>query len=440
MTDENTSYYAFSASGKYPGGLWIHVGERDFLTSLRRIRETVEPARATPDWADDLLRIARATYLVDKRARRPKGADPWSRKLHLSIHVTDADRWRGKPNAMLEKMLRAMTSDEWHLSVTGGAAPIDVKPRLMEVASVDEVALFSGGLDSTAYAAERANRSALPVLLIGHDLADGHIPQKALMESIKRLDGGRRLVRYRPVGDQPRRTQRPEPSTRSRGFLFAATAIYAAASYGSTKVSMPENGQLAINPPLTAARRAACSTRSVHPWVLAELNRLVAAVGGDVVVHNPFLYKTKGEVCAIARDNGLSPDELARTVSCGSYSALRQNGNCGYCFPCLARRSGLQAALGNDPTSYNHDLTELATPKTVRNVLDLRHWLRHEFGARQLIADMPLPRAVASSTLLDMLNRGRAEFKRMLIAHGHWLPDSETGLDDPSDRTAHSSA
>jgi 7-cyano-7-deazaguanine synthase in queuosine biosynthesis len=69
-----------------------------------------------------------------------------------------------------------------------------------------------------------------------------------------------------------------------------------------------------------------------------------------VAVRNPLPYQTKGQARAIAYNNGLSETVLAQTVSCRNYSAHHLTGNCGYCYHFLISRSGLHAALGEDPT------------------------------------------------------------------------------------------
>ncbi|MGH3599675.1 MAG: hypothetical protein ACRDQH_05255 [Pseudonocardiaceae bacterium] len=425
MTGRRVFYYAFSATGAYPAsfstpGDWTLIGEKDFRSSLKRIRRAVFPAEKTPEWADDLLRIARAAYLVDKRSTRPRGRDPWAREINLWVQITDKDRWQGQPLSILNSMLRSLTSDIWNVTVEGCAPPIDIQPRLDTYKAASEITLFSGGLDSAAYAAQQACTPGGMLLLIGHDSAGAHEPQQRLSEAIKRLDSKQRTVEYRPVGDSPYKKARPEFSTRSRGFLFAATAVYAAAAHGISHAMMPENGQLAINPPLTPARLAACSTRSVHPWIVDQLNQLILAVRGDVVLYNPFLYLTKGEVCAVASDNGLSPADLARTVSCGNHSVHRLGGNCGYCYPCLIRRSGIYAALGEDPTDYEHGLQTLTTREKVQHLRDLQRWLSREFTSRSLIADMPLPRHVSLRNVLSTLTRGRVEIAQMLYQHRQW--------------------
>ncbi|AHH98588.1 7-cyano-7-deazaguanine synthase [Kutzneria albida] len=422
MSNQRSYRYAFTATGKYPAtGNWRRVGEADFRSSLQRVRHAVLPAAATPEWADDLLRIARAVYLVDKLSPRPHERDPWTRELCLWVQVTDPDRWLGEPLDRLNTLLRVLTSDVWDVAVAGGALPIDEQQRLGEYGTASEVALFSGGLDSTAYAAQQACTPGGPLLLLGYDMADAQLPQRSLYSAITELDARQRPVNYCGVAATlAKKGRKLEPSTRSRGFLFATTAVYAAAAHGVAQAMVPENGQLAINPPLTPARLAACSTRSVHPWILQQLNELITAVHGSVTVYNPFLYRTKGEVCTAAHANGLSHADLARTVSCGSYSIHRQIGNCGYCYPCLIRRSGLHAALGTDPTDYEHDLHHLSTLKTAQHLLDLHQWLSHEFTAHDLIADMPLPAGTSMYELLAMLQRGRAEIGSMLTASSPW--------------------
>ncbi len=403
----------------------MRLGERDFVSSLKRTLKAVFPAQSAPYWADDLLRIARAAYLVDKRVlRAQESSDGWTRDIHLSVQVTSAERWEGQPLEVLNAMLRVLTADIWQVTVTSGAPPIDAQPRLGEHGTAEVIALFSGGLDSTGYAASHANEPGGPLWLIGHDFAHGHAPQRHLYHAIRDLDGRQRPVEWCPVSDIPAHTTRAtqlEPSTRSRGFLFAVTAVYAAAAHGVREVAMPENGQLAINPPLSPDRRAACSTRSVHPWVLNHLNQVITLVGGDVTVHNPFLYKTKGEVCRIARDSGLTKTDLACTVSCANHPANRKaKGNCGYCYPCLIRRSGLNAALGGDPTVYENDLRTL-TPRTAQHLRDLQRWMAHEFRIRDLTADMPLPGSVSRRGIFDMLSRGRREIADMLVHNDLWV-------------------
>jgi hypothetical protein len=425
MSTKRIFHYAVTATGAYPAtGEWTPVEETDFRSSLERIRRAVFPAETTPEWADDLLRIARAVYLVDKRSLRPGGRDPWTRELHLWVQVTDKDRWQGDALAILEAVLRVLTADIWHVAVERGALPIDAQGRLDAYKTASEVALFSGGLDSAAYAAQQAGTPGGPLLLIGHDFAGAHEPQRRLYAAIEKLKNKQRDIDYRAVSDQPaRHGERFETSTRSRGFLFAATAVYAAAAHGVPHAMVPENGQLAINPPLTPARLAACSTRSVHPWMLDRLNHLITAIGGTVEVQNPFLYQTKGQVCRIAHNSGLSEGVLAQTVSCGNYPIHRQPaGNCGYCYPCLIRRSGLHAALESDYTLYEHNLQALTTFDTAQHLLDLQRWLAQEFTSHDLIADMPLPKHINRPALLAMLTDGRTEITNMLRQHSRWTP------------------
>ncbi|WAL64723.1 hypothetical protein ORV05_27745 [Amycolatopsis cynarae] len=389
--------------------------EGDFRSTLTRVRSAVQLASdSTPIWAEDLLTLARAVFLADKRALRARAADRWTRDIELVVQIIEPGFWYGEPLSLLNRVLQVMTGDRWLVSVRAGARPIDGQQRAFAGWRAEEAALFSGGLDSGAYAARRVRDGTRRLLLIGHDHARGSVPQIELCHHIDAIRPG--AVRLARVRDEPRKVDGGlEPSTRSRGFLFAATAVYAASAHRLQVVAMPENGQVALNPPLTPGRIGANSTRSAHPWVLAEINRLIAVVGGEIRIENPYLGLTKGEVCEQATTAGLSPDALARTVSCGHPPAVRGRfGNCGYCFPCLVRRSGLRAALGQDPTDYSRTLTELDTPAMVQHVSDLWQWISRPFTVRDLIVDMPLPDHVSPRALMPVLDRGRREIDDML--------------------------
>lgn len=134
---------------------------------------------------------------------------------------------------------------------------------------------------------------------------------------------------------------------------------------------------------------------------------------------NPLLSFTKGEVCGQAIKAGLSPDALARTVSCGDPSSARyaHQGrlNCGHCYPCLVRRSGILSAAGTDRTDYRLDLTRIDTrAKVAEHLRALARWLADDFGFRDLVADMPFPGSTPIPAVLPMLRRGRHELAAMV--------------------------
>lgn len=371
-------------------------------------------------WAQDLWRVARAVYLADRRSPRRQTADGWTRMIELSAQVHEPARWEQSHLDELNVLLQVLTGDRWDIHVYGG---LSITRTFPEEPWATHVALFSGGLDSTAYAADSAARLGPDdrILFVAYD-ASVKGRQQRVFDDIENLAPKRvrlQSASVRPYG------KALDTSNRSRSFLFITTAVCLAAIHGVRTVAVPENGQLAINPALTPGRRSACSTRSVHPWVLHNLNRIIDGLGGNVTVTNPFLHLTKGEVCECALESaGLTIETLERTVSCGHpTTAPRPYYHCGHCFPCLVRRSGLHKILNGRPDRSGYavdppdiDLTDTSTVSRDRaaDLRDLIRWLHSDFTVDDLIADAPFPSQIPPHTVMPVLQRGRHELGSML--------------------------
>ncbi|KUL36397.1 hypothetical protein ADL22_24590 [Streptomyces sp. NRRL F-4489] len=408
-------------------GRWTGIGEEAFQEDERRITGRHRLPGPVPDWAEDLFRVARAAFLADKYVRRAGTRDRWTRRIRLSVPVTEHERWRNDAvRADLTGLLQTLTGDLWQVEfrpLTGHrveeAMTFPGDPR------ASEVALLSGGLDSVSWAATRSRAAdPRPLLLVMYREVGLLRLQRRVYESVERL-GGERPLMLLPMSQTPKNDGsglRLETSSRTRGLLYAAGAIRAATAHGAATVHVPENGQLAVNPPLTAARSAACSTRSVHPWTLARLNALIAAVGegsGPVRVVNPWARLTKGEVCAAGRAAGLTPADLEATLSCGKPPARRRGGpplaNCGVCFPCLVRRSGLLHVNGTDGTPY--EASPWARGLAHERGADwraLQRWLLGRYDLTDLVTDTPLPPDADPAATFDVIRRGREELARLL--------------------------
>ncbi|MFD7502412.1 7-cyano-7-deazaguanine synthase [Streptomyces sp. NPDC059850] len=390
-------------------------------------RQLFAPA---PDWADDLQRVARAVFAADRYTRRVEGFDRWTRRITLSVPVAHPERWvRAVPALMA--VLGTVTGDLWEV-VFRPLHETSVRQRPLTFAAEEyahEVALFSGGLDSLGWAAQRA---ALPasgaLLLVSFEERNFEALQDQVYEAVRGLRRRpvRRLAQSQTVRKPRGSGIKLERTTRSRGLLYAATAVHAAAAERIPVVHLPENGQLALNPPLSAARAGACSTRSVHPWTLHHLNRVISEVaepGSAIRVENPFATLTKGDVCAVARDAGLPQRVLESTLSCGTPPDRHPAGpalaHCGLCFPCLVRRSGLLSAFGDDRTPYAADPWDPALPASrTGNWQALRRWLDTEWSLLDLVADAPLPPDARTDVLLEVVERGREELRALVAWAG----------------------
>ena len=411
---------------------WKLIGDDDFQESPRKSYDRKNFPYHIPDWAEDLYRVARAVYLADRYVQRKNTPDAWTRHIHLSIPVTDPERWQ-QPNARsaCHQLLQTLTGDVWHIEFRRMHRRDSIQDPIEGlVAAASEVTLFSGGLDSLSWAATRAVAAdSSPLLLVTFTENKLQSVQRQVFRAVERLAAARPLIRVEMNRQLARSTNnekgKAELSTRSRGLLFMACAIRSAAGHRVPIVHVPENGQVALNPPLSAARSATCSTRSVHPRTLWLLNMLLASIDDSPMplrVVNPLADMTKGEVCQLARGAGLTASELENTLSCGRppkrFKALPFV-NCGACYPCLVRRSGLLHANGADHSPYR--FSELGPPR--EHAADWRavqRWLRASYTLVDLLTDTPLPPDVDPEAAFKVISRGRKELARL-------LPDASAG-------------
>jgi hypothetical protein len=290
------------------------------------------------------------------------------------------------------------------------------------------VCLFSGGLDSFIGAVDwlTANK-ADPLLLVGHydgDVGGPGLDQRTLEEGCRGNFGGRFELAQTRIGLA---SGSIETSFRSRSLLFIALGCYFAEILGAnTPVLIPENGPIALNFPLTPARRGSCSTRTVHPHFIAGINQVLAAVGILSPVHNPYELKTKGEVVSGCLDQDLLEDTFALTRSCAKFGhrrhwADRTARSCGICIPCLFRRAALHAS-GHDTERYGVKVEAIVTHDEMpADVLALVTFLRKNPSDRDiagiLLGNGPLP-SDRMADYVDLIKRMRTEVVAWLRAKG----------------------
>jgi 7-cyano-7-deazaguanine synthase in queuosine biosynthesis len=434
-------YSATPVGAVAPGGR-IPISRANLHARNWRLRTLTTPAPPPELWAQDLWDAVLGAHIADRVAPRNRAEDRWTRAIDLDLPVSEPDRWTPRARETLTNLLEISTGDRWTLSFrrSRSSEPF-ANPRFDEEAAttVTEVALFSGGLDSTAYAADLARRGA-DALLVTFTRPRLSPIQDHVLAAVAQLTTGRGIRRIDPIPMDPRphphakamaEERRLERSSRSRGLLFTTTAVYIAAAYHADRVAVPENGQLAINPPLSPSRWSSCSTRSVHPWILHQLNSLIAELGGRVEVVNPLLGMTKGEVCFMASATGLSDQVLFSTISCGKppfFRDTRHAQHCGLCVACLMRRSGLLAARGYDATDYQEPIPAAASKIRSVDIAALARWVAVGFRLSDLIADLPLPADADVRAMADTLVRGRAELVRLLSSFAADPPEALVSL------------
>jgi 7-cyano-7-deazaguanine synthase in queuosine biosynthesis len=322
--------------------------------------------------ARDLFLLGGAVFCVDKVARRDGTADLWTRDLELQVPVSDLDIWNGA-SERLHEALSFLSGDRWCIEFV--AHPPQDRAFQETAAFEDTVSLFSGGLDSLAGVIELLEAGRKLVLVGHHDSSLTDSRQVALFTELRahygtdRLTQRRLLLRPAPPRSEQHRAlpdEVPENTTRSRSFLFLSAGIAVAdALGGQTPLHIPENGFIGVNVPLTDARAGSLSTRTTHPYFMDRMRALLDALGLNHPVLNGFRLLTKGEALERTPNRDLLVRLAPESISCShpEYARLRHldQGNCGYCYPCLIRRASLHR-IGED-RSADYTWNVLIDPK-----------------------------------------------------------------------------
>lgn len=387
-----------------------------------------------PERAHDLLTVAMAVTAADTFGDREtaegqqEAADGWTRNLRLRIPLENPTPWQ-PVRPLLEEALRFLSGDLWTLEFLPDG-PLRPPPQRRgartKLHGHDGVCLFSGGLDSAVGALDLLAAGRRPVL-VSHSYRGDAEKQEWIWDRLP-AKVSRFAANAHPVSDLGHLN---DVQMRTRSFNFLAYGALVAATLAQRGVArepvdliVPENGLIALNPPLTARRIGALSTRTTHPHFLELVQRLFDELGLPVRITNPYAKKTKGEMLRGCADQATLVRIARETVSCGKWK--RTGKQCGKCVPCLIRRASFHAAGMRDPTPYeptNRDLVavlprEEAADDLMALVLAAGR-LPTTDVARWVGRTGPLPTDMAErQALLDVAQRGMAEVEDYLTSLG----------------------
>lgn len=386
--------------------------------------------------AADLAILAALVTAADTRISRVADSqDTWTREIDLYLPVHDPARWNAVA-PLVVRMLNFLTGDRWRLFFRARNAENRqlVAPRHARMAApFTSVCLFSGGLDSFVGAIDLFAAGERP-LLVSHygdnSTSKQELCARRLASAYRNVTNGhvRTNVRFdrndfpHPMGE--------ESTTRGRSFLFFALAALAASGFRDRPVIYaPENGLISLNVPLDPLRVGAWSTRTTHPFYMARWQELLDGLGIAATLQNPYRFMTKGEMLRDCRDRDLVQRHAADTISCSSVTKARwlgrPLGHCGFCVPCLIRRSAMVRAFGADPTRYTiADLhvrplnSKAAEGEHVRSFQMMARRLRSRTGLERILVHKSGPLSDYSTAEVaeyaDVFRRGIEEVDSLI--------------------------
>lgn len=313
----------------------------------------------------DLFHLAVAAFSADTCISRDADSqDGWSRDIMLYVPVSDPSVW-GLQTQLVEEMLRFLTGDRWSIRFRDrpmGFPTIEVpREEGSDRCEPNVVSLFSGGLDSFIGAIDILSSGESPLLVGHYKSGDVSTPQRQSAEYLKDRfpDNSPPYVPFYLRTPKEIFGGADEKTERGRSFLFFAIAVLcASSSTGSVRMVIPENGLISMNVPLTPLRIGASSTRTTHPFYLDSYQKLLDALGFQIVITNPYQFRTKGEMVKECADQTTLTGHIQNTISCASPSSSHwtkgapSRQHCGHCVPCIIRKAAIKSAYVSDKTTY----------------------------------------------------------------------------------------
>jgi len=309
-----------------------------------------------PDVLLDLLEVAAYIYCADRRCSR--GGDTlddyghdWRRDLRFTIPLREPDRWESPAvKEALRDALGFLSDDAYSFSFVRAENPVAPKELYFTgltegTFEPDEVALFSGGVDSFAGAVHDLVANDMNLALIGHFSATKVVNvQKELISGLQQngLDG---RFFYTSVEVKNKGVRSVDESQRTRSFLFACLGLVVARLFGKDRLTFYENGVVSLNLPIAKDIMGARATRTTHPQVLDGFTTFFSELlDHEIGIRTPLQWMTKREVVETLSGSGFE-GMLGDTVSCTrTFVRTVDHPHCGVCSQCIDRRFAVLAA------------------------------------------------------------------------------------------------
>jgi 7-cyano-7-deazaguanine synthase in queuosine biosynthesis len=322
--------------------------------------------------AADLVDLAAAVFVIERQLRGRQRTNP-AERFELAMKLREPDAWSPRAVEAVQAILLLLGNAEWSLEIGGGLdAPVPAH-QTVSGSTADQVVLFSGGMDSLCGLGSISSQSEQTRLV------SFYTRQKTLQSSLATELGFKEPVQWgkRWVSEAgPGRGH----SYYYRSFLFLCLAAAVAQSWNVRRILQFENGILASAIPSSPSWMM---TKHAHPALHARFGELCTQLfGGDWVVENPFALLTKRqcveraaeqvgrdqfaaaltrtETCWFQASNRVrkpASEELRSRVTDGLGAWQKRPGTpCGFCIPCLIRRTAFQ----DDVSSYRWDLCDSA--------------------------------------------------------------------------------
>lgn len=327
----------------------------------RNVRLTILDVRkammkAIPPAFLDLIDIATYVYCADQAVKR--GGDGflafgenWRRKLFFRIPVRNPALW--KTASVLDHLvatLSFLSEDEYQFEFErltkehpfDGYLEFDGTPF---DGVVEEVVMFSGGIDSLGGAIQEAVIDKRRILLVNHRSSGKLVPRhKHLLRLLAEQAKEYKPLHFPVVINKAKDLGR-EHTQRSRSFLYASLGATLATMIGLNRLRFYENGIVSLNLPPSPQVIGARATRTTHPQVLNGFSRLFSSLADKpFAVENPFLWKTKTDVVRLIGAAGCGKLLKFATSCTHTWEMTKQHTHCGTCSQCIDRRFAVLAA------------------------------------------------------------------------------------------------
>jgi len=344
---------------------------------------TERMAANIPDVFQDLVELASYIYAADQAVPRGDAdafqtGNPWRRSFKFFVPVRNPDLWASAEiRELLKDVLLFITDDEYDFTFD----PLREHPPFEQffdfapgemTGPIDEVVLFSGGLDSLAGVVHEGVVAERRVALVSHR----PVP-KTDSKQQDLLDRVRPRCKHPPLPvpvwvNKSSQLSR-DYSQRTRSFLYASLAATVARMLDLNRIRFYENGVTSWNLPVSEQLTSAKASRTTHPQTLSKLTAFFEALTQSAFsIDNPLLWKTKAEVVNEINRAGCG-DLIKYSVSCQhTIAQSAEHPHCGRCFQCVGRRFVALASdcPEHDPAQkYKVDLLTGARPAKIDRTL-----------------------------------------------------------------------